>query len=276
MRTCSAATCRWSRATATRRSATRCCPSCWDCSTSTASRTACSPRRVSSAPTIRSCLSALAAAPARLRGTVIVDETIDRATLEAMDRRGRGRHPLQHAAPRPTCRTCVAAAWRRVLEAVGRAGLARRDLRRRSAAAHAAGAGARGRRQGGRRPLRQSRPAAAPRLSGLSRAACCGGRRPYLGQAVGALPPRWRRPPTLRQRVARRRRRGQLVWASDWPWTQHGEGLTYARTLALARANGCPDAAMRERILATTPWALFRIRHVHAPHPAADPGRSIH
>ena len=49
---------------------------------------------------------------------------------------------------------------------------------------------------------------------------------------------------------------GQLVWASDWPWTQHGEGLTYAKTLGWLE-DWVPDAADRERILGATPRALF-------------------
>lgn len=49
----------------------------------------------------------------------------------------------------------------------------------------------------------------------------------------------------------------QLVWASDWPWTQNSAGMTYARCLRWLE-EWVPDAAARARILGETPRALFR------------------
>jgi len=49
---------------------------------------------------------------------------------------------------------------------------------------------------------------------------------------------------------------GQLVWASDWPWTQNDKGLTYPRVLDWLE-DWVPDAAARARILGDTPRALF-------------------
>lgn len=49
----------------------------------------------------------------------------------------------------------------------------------------------------------------------------------------------------------------QLVWASDWPWTQNSAGMSYSRCLRWLE-DWVPDAALRERILGETPRALFR------------------
>lgn len=49
----------------------------------------------------------------------------------------------------------------------------------------------------------------------------------------------------------------QLVWASDWPWTQNSAGMTYGKCLHWLEA-WVPDAGVRARILDTTPRALFR------------------
>lgn len=48
----------------------------------------------------------------------------------------------------------------------------------------------------------------------------------------------------------------RLVWASDWPWTQNSEGMTYRRALDWLGA-WVPDPAMRATILGATPFELF-------------------
>ena len=48
----------------------------------------------------------------------------------------------------------------------------------------------------------------------------------------------------------------RLVWASDWPWTQHSEGLSYAPVLDWLDA-WVPNPALREMILGDTPRELF-------------------
>lgn len=48
----------------------------------------------------------------------------------------------------------------------------------------------------------------------------------------------------------------RLVWASDWPWTQHSEGLNYAMTLGWLD-RWVPDATQRARILGATAWSVF-------------------
>lgn len=49
----------------------------------------------------------------------------------------------------------------------------------------------------------------------------------------------------------------QLVWASDWPWTQNSAGMTYAKCLQWLE-QWVPDASVRTRILDDTPRTLFR------------------
>ncbi len=48
----------------------------------------------------------------------------------------------------------------------------------------------------------------------------------------------------------------RLVWGSDWPWTQHDAGLTYARTVEWLAA-WVPDEAQRRQILGETAYRLF-------------------
>lgn len=48
----------------------------------------------------------------------------------------------------------------------------------------------------------------------------------------------------------------RLVWASDWPWTQNSEGLSYAKVLGWLD-RWIPDEARRARILGDTPWSVF-------------------
>ena len=49
----------------------------------------------------------------------------------------------------------------------------------------------------------------------------------------------------------------QLVWASDWPWTQNDQDMSYAKCLGWLD-DWVPDAVTRARILDTTPRTLFR------------------
>jgi predicted TIM-barrel fold metal-dependent hydrolase len=51
----------------------------------------------------------------------------------------------------------------------------------------------------------------------------------------------------------------RLLWASDWPWTQHPEVTDYTALLA-ALATWFPDAALRQRILVDNPAALYGFR----------------
>ena len=48
----------------------------------------------------------------------------------------------------------------------------------------------------------------------------------------------------------------QLVWASDWPWGGHDEGMTYRGCLDWL-TDWVPDAAQRQIILSETPVSLF-------------------
>jgi predicted TIM-barrel fold metal-dependent hydrolase len=49
----------------------------------------------------------------------------------------------------------------------------------------------------------------------------------------------------------------RLIWGSDWPWTQHHEGMTYAKSLGWL-SDWIPDAAVRRIVLEDTPRSLFR------------------
>jgi predicted TIM-barrel fold metal-dependent hydrolase len=51
----------------------------------------------------------------------------------------------------------------------------------------------------------------------------------------------------------------RLVWASDWPWTQHPEVTDYTATLA-ALESWFPDTALRQRILVDNPASLYGFR----------------
>jgi predicted TIM-barrel fold metal-dependent hydrolase len=52
---------------------------------------------------------------------------------------------------------------------------------------------------------------------------------------------------------------GRLVWGSDWPWTQHPEITDYGATLAWLD-EWVPDAAIRGRILRENPVRLYGFR----------------
>ena len=49
----------------------------------------------------------------------------------------------------------------------------------------------------------------------------------------------------------------RLMWGSDWPWTQHSEGKTFAKALGWL-SDWISDEAVRHTVLEATPRALFR------------------
>lgn len=49
----------------------------------------------------------------------------------------------------------------------------------------------------------------------------------------------------------------RLLWGSDWPWTQHAEGKTFGGTLGWLE-DWVPDPAARATILGDTPLRLFK------------------
>jgi len=201
-------------------------------------------------------LAALAAAPGRLRGTVIVDSSIPRATLERMNRAGVVGIRF-NMLRRPDLPDLRAPAWRRVLEAAAaldwHAEIYIEGPRLPALLTSALETGikvvvdhfgspdpALGAACAGFRALldaigegRAWAKLSAPyRLGGADPA-------PYAAALLGAGGPE------------------RLVWASDWPWTQHSEGLTYAKVLGWLD-RWVPDAAQRERILGETPWTVFK------------------
>lgn len=48
----------------------------------------------------------------------------------------------------------------------------------------------------------------------------------------------------------------QLLWGSDWPWTQNADGMTYAKTLNWLE-DWVPDQCARRLIVGDTPARLF-------------------
>ncbi len=54
----------------------------------------------------------------------------------------------------------------------------------------------------------------------------------------------------------------RLVWGSDFPWTQHKDGRTYAGCLAEFQ-HWMPDPVARDTIAGATPAALFRFPKIH-------------
>jgi predicted TIM-barrel fold metal-dependent hydrolase len=220
-------------------------------------------------------LSALAAAPGRLRGTVIVDATIGRAALEAMDRMGAVgvRFNMLRRTDLPDLRT---AQWRRVLEAIAtldwHVEIYVEGPRLPVLLAPALEVGA--------KVVVDHFGSPDPQL----RLDCPGFRDLLAAVSAGRTWVKLSAPYRLGGADARPYARalldaggaGQLVWASDWPWTQYSEGLTYARTLDWLR-EWVPDAVMRARILGATPRALFRFAtDAPAPGPAATPGDAVH
>ena len=200
-------------------------------------------------------LSALAAAPDRLRGSVIVDETAGRAALAAMDRAGVVgiRFNLFRRAELPDLRS---RAWRRVLEDAAALGwhveiyIEGPRLPLLLLPVLATGASVVVDHFGAPDPQLRQDCAGFRALQDAVQA----GRTwvklsaPYR---LGGADPRVYANALLRAGGPER-----LVWASDWPWTQHSAGLTYAKTFDWL-TDWVPDPAARELILGATPWALF-------------------
>jgi predicted TIM-barrel fold metal-dependent hydrolase len=200
-------------------------------------------------------LTALAAAHGRLRGTVIVDQSIARPALEELSRAGVVGIRF-NMLQRPELPDLGSAAWRRVLEAAAALdwhieiyiegprlpallepaneigvkvvidhfgnpdpalGVACTGFR---ALLDAVGKG--------RTWVKLSAPY---RLGGFDAAS-------YAATLLRAGGPQ------------------RLVWASDWPWTQHAEGLSYAKVLAWLD-RWVPDPLQRTTILGQTPWEIF-------------------
>jgi predicted TIM-barrel fold metal-dependent hydrolase len=200
-------------------------------------------------------LGALAAAPERLRGTVIVDHTIHPAALDDMDRLGVVgiRFNMLRRADLPDLRS---AAWRRVLQAVAALDwhveiyVEGPRLEALLAPALECGVNVVVDHFGSPDPqLRRDCPGFRALLDAVN-----AGRTwvklsaPYRLGGVDAQP----YVDALLQAGGAER----LLWASDWPWTQHRDGMTYGRTLDWL-SEWVPDATAREAILGATPWKLF-------------------
>jgi predicted TIM-barrel fold metal-dependent hydrolase len=200
-------------------------------------------------------LSALDAAPGRLRGTVIVDASTRSAELEAMDRRGVVgiRFNMWRRAELPDL---ASPAWRRVLEAAAALDwhveiyVEGPRLPALLAPALASGAKVVVDHFGSPDPqLRLDCPGFRALLDAVS-----AGRTwvklsaPYRLAGVS--------PNAYAQALLRAGGPERLVWASDWPWTQHSDGMTYRRALHWL-GEWIPEAKARETILGATPWKLF-------------------
>jgi predicted TIM-barrel fold metal-dependent hydrolase len=200
-------------------------------------------------------LAALAAAPGRLRGTVIVDKSIDRQALEELDRAGVVGirfNMLRH----PDLPDLCSPAWRRVMEAA-----AALDWHVEIYI------------EGPRLPaLLQPAIAVGVKVvvdhfgspdpaAGVTCTGFCAlldavnkGRtwvKLSASYRLGGADP-------LPYAAALLRAGGpeRLVWASDWPWTQHEEGLSYAKVLGWLD-RWVPDPAQRATILGQTAWEAF-------------------
>ena len=200
-------------------------------------------------------LSALAQAPARLRGTVIVEPSIQLEALHEMDRNGVVgiRFNMLGRAELPALR---APAWRRVLESAAGLGWHAEIYI-----------------EGPRLPALLE-----PALeSGIrvvvdhfgspdpQRKLDCSGFRALLDAVdsgrtwvklsapyrLGGVDPKPYVEALLRAGGAQR-----LMWASDWPWTQNREGMTYRGALDWLGA-WVPDDTIRATILGATPRELF-------------------
>lgn len=200
-------------------------------------------------------LGALAQAPARLRGTVIVDDRIERSALEAMA--GQGvvglRFNMLRRADLPDLRS---AAWRRVLEAAAALDwhleiyIEGPRLPRLLAPALACGNKVVVDHFGSPDPQRKLE---CPGFRALLDAVQSGRTWVKLSAPyrLGGVDPKAYVEALLRAGGAQR-----LVWASDWPWTQNSEGMTYRRALDWLGA-WVPDDAVRATILGATPRELF-------------------
>ena len=205
-------------------------------------------------------LAALAAAPWRLRGTVIIDEVFDPAALQDMARLGVVGIRL-NMLQRPSLHDLRSPFWRRVLETVvalnwhveiyvESARLDQLMLPALEAGAkvvvdHFGSPGpALGLRcpgfhglldalQAGRTWVKLSAPY---RLGGMDAA-------PVASALLAAGGPQ------------------RLLWASDWPWTQNSAGMTYGKCLNWLE-QWVPVAAQRDIILGETPATLLGFNQI--------------
>lgn len=200
-------------------------------------------------------LAALAAAPERLRGTVIVDPSFDRPALEAMNRAGVVGIRF-NMLKRPDLPDLASAAWRRVIEDAGALDwhmeiyIEGPRLTKLLAPVMAIGV----------KVVVDHFGSPDPAL-GVN----CGGFRALL-DAVGKGRTWVKLSAPYRQGGADVRHYAQallgaggpqrLVWASDWPWTQNAEGLNYGKVLGWLDA-WVPDAGQRAAILGQTAWDVF-------------------
>ena len=200
-------------------------------------------------------LAALIAAPERLRGTVIVDTSFKRARLEEMNRTGVVGIRF-NMLRRPDLPDLRAPEWRRVLDAASALGWHIEIYI-----------------EGPRLPalltplgeigikvmidhFGSPDPALGVNCAGFRALLSALGKgrtwvklsAPYR---LGGADPALYATALLRAGGAER-----LIWASDWPWTQYSEGLTYAKVLGWLD-QWIPDPATRARILGTTAWEAF-------------------
>lgn len=200
-------------------------------------------------------LSALAATPGRLRGTVIVDDSFDRAALEDMDRMGVVgiRFNMLRRGDMPDLR---APAWRRVLEDVAtldwHVEIYVEGPRLPTLLAPVLEIGAKAVVDHFGCPDPQLR-LDCPGFQTLLDAVHAGRTWVKLSAPyrLGGADPKPYADALLNAGGAQR-----VIWASDWPWTQHSAGLTYRKTFDWL-TEWVPDQVARGCILGTTPWAFF-------------------
>lgn len=200
-------------------------------------------------------LAALAQAPARVRGTVILDEKTGRNALEEMASLGVVglRFNMLRRAELPDLRS---PAWRRVLESAAALGWHAEIYTEGPRLPALLGPAL----ESGIRVVVDHFGSPDPQLK-----LDCPGFRALLDALnsgrtwvklsapyrLGGVDPQPYVEALLRAGGAQR-----LLWASDWPWTQNGTGMTYRRTLDWL-GTWVPDDAVRATILGATPRELF-------------------
>jgi predicted TIM-barrel fold metal-dependent hydrolase len=200
-------------------------------------------------------LAALAAAPQRLRGTVIVDPTIQLEALQQMDRNGVVGIRF-NMLRRPDLPDLGSARWRRVLESAAALDwhveiyIEGPRLPQLLAPALECGSKVVVDHFGSPDPQRKLD---CPGFRALLDAVGSGRAWVKLSAPyrLGGVDPKLYVEALLRAGGPQR-----LLWASDWPWTQNAEGMTYRRALDWLGA-WVPDAAVRATILGATPRELF-------------------
>ena len=205
-------------------------------------------------------LTALAEAPQRLRGTVIVDDRIERSALEAMARQGVVGIRF-NMLRRPDLPQLRSAQWQRVLEAAAALGWHAEIYIEGPRLPALLGPAL----ESGIQVVVDHFGSPDPQLK-----LDCPGFRALLdavnsGRTWVKLSAPYRLggvdPKPYVEALLRASGPQRLLWASDWPWTQNGEGMTYRRALDWLSA-WVPDAAVRATILGATPRELFRFGKV--------------